>query len=1180
MANNRFPTVGSGRLKEGGRLATDKQDFNAHVEGNVFRHTADQIDMSPPIAILGSGTTVQQTLQELQTQVASTGSGFISIGNAGSDGYALGSYNVGSIATPSFNDAMQAALADRRLQNGGVILVMAGTYHVFHPVVLPAGITVMGELGGTILVSETTEQSLFVVDFDHKTLNIGGNSGGGTIPLITGSNVEETKFYNIILTDNFDGYANAGQPSMTTVPIIQCRVGSNVACERVSFIGRLHSGSVSARQKTRSAVAYISGGGGGSTLTIRDCFFDGFRVAVEFTPGNNANDFLTVTGCKARTYGTEDSGSTSAALNCFLNISHCNANITDNYYVGAGTYTNTFLCISSGSGASVKVVVSGNSGGPTTPNSGNLINNVSGSTFVSSLGTNNWGFQTDNPWYITVGGSAGTTPVGDFFGPGAVDTVLGLANSISNFKATVIINPGTYTVTGNATATNNFANLRFIGNKIGNAYPILNLSLTSSTLDNLQNRPLTLGNYLESIQFTSVGHRHSIRPAFNPAINGNTQTGGGTIEVKDCFFNNTSLFFQELGTPPLKTSSLDPISAKILVKACHFLQTGTFIDSFSLVAPGVDLVHISDSFFMGNGYAVSVGIAGYNASISGSVVLSDVTCSMVNPSTFENYTISGQAFHSGPTNPFTNNYIAISSMQKADLLNVQVYVGSGFSQGSPNATIAAGLTSAGDFIHFISLTAEMVNVDNCVLTGPPQTTTISAVDYAIPTLFIDAASGGRITNSKFAVGALSILVAGSTLTDDGFTDRFIIENCGIQSMGQTAVSFELYLPDQSYQPKVSILNCNIQGGSTPMQVNHLIFDPEASATVQLMIGNGDVNVSGNTITSILSEVTGSNITKYAGLFIDNQSTTGTAQVNTTHVSSNTIHVQNSFNSSNVPDNASCLYLYGAALQIHDNFLAMANTASGGASFAGCAYIRNSPVNSYSEAMVSGNTFSRNDILGTATNLLRGYISIDSTTTNKGSIINNIFSSETYDLAGVLFTLVEDNTTVKWNIYGNKNQTGTQTIPWALGQYSVSTSSTNNIMAGGATSTSTIQTVDTNGSNVTFNYATTGTTITFVWGLPLQGILPYGVTIDAVNYSYQFSAVPSTKSIAATLHGAAGNSVDNPTISGTSLVNRSITLAHTYSLVSTDNIYLTIKSTLEDGSVPCTLNLGVTVKYHW
>ena len=53
--------------------------------------------------------------------------GLFLIGNAGADGYsgpdgyALGSYNVNTLATPTLASAFSAAFLDSRLRNGGII---------------------------------------------------------------------------------------------------------------------------------------------------------------------------------------------------------------------------------------------------------------------------------------------------------------------------------------------------------------------------------------------------------------------------------------------------------------------------------------------------------------------------------------------------------------------------------------------------------------------------------------------------------------------------------------------------------------------------------------------------------------------------------------------------------------------------------------------------------------------------------------------------------------------------------------------------------------------------------------------------------------------------------------------------------------------------------------------------
>lgn len=58
MATARYPGVN--RAREGGVFGTHKQDFNAHVTGGDWRHTASQIDVTP--ALLG-GSTVQDNLE-------------------------------------------------------------------------------------------------------------------------------------------------------------------------------------------------------------------------------------------------------------------------------------------------------------------------------------------------------------------------------------------------------------------------------------------------------------------------------------------------------------------------------------------------------------------------------------------------------------------------------------------------------------------------------------------------------------------------------------------------------------------------------------------------------------------------------------------------------------------------------------------------------------------------------------------------------------------------------------------------------------------------------------------------------------------------------------------------------------------------------------------------------------
>lgn len=64
----RTPFVGSGRVPEGGQLATHKRDFLAHASGEEWHHCADQINMNPPLVTVG-GDNVQEALENLEAAV-------------------------------------------------------------------------------------------------------------------------------------------------------------------------------------------------------------------------------------------------------------------------------------------------------------------------------------------------------------------------------------------------------------------------------------------------------------------------------------------------------------------------------------------------------------------------------------------------------------------------------------------------------------------------------------------------------------------------------------------------------------------------------------------------------------------------------------------------------------------------------------------------------------------------------------------------------------------------------------------------------------------------------------------------------------------------------------------------------------------------------------------------------
>jgi hypothetical protein len=161
--NSNFPFVPG----QGGQLATSRFDFQAHITGTNFRHTADQIDVLNPSLVYGNATTVEQALEDLNAlssllSIATTG--FIS----NPDGYdcwhaANGTTNLDptiptldTFLNPLFTmitNGTPLPTAYARLQHGGVLFIKAGTYMVLNTINVPPGITLLGEGFGTKLVN-------------------------------------------------------------------------------------------------------------------------------------------------------------------------------------------------------------------------------------------------------------------------------------------------------------------------------------------------------------------------------------------------------------------------------------------------------------------------------------------------------------------------------------------------------------------------------------------------------------------------------------------------------------------------------------------------------------------------------------------------------------------------------------------------------------------------------------------------------------------------------------------------------------------------------------------------------------------------------------------------------------------------------------------------------------------
>ncbi|MAE85018.1 MAG: hypothetical protein CMB80_19940, partial [Flammeovirgaceae bacterium] len=607
---------GSDRAKEGGFLAVHKQDFNAHYTGGDFRHTADNIDMNPSLTTFPSPN-VQGTLELIAGFAASKGSGFVSVGNVGADGYAVGSYNAGTTTTPTFREAILAAFGDDRLQNGGIVFVLPGTYTLDTTVDVPAGISIMGEISSSIIVGEMTDQPMFKflrsVDFPR----IGGDSGTGELSAAAGSPIDESRLFNIILADNLDGYVGgSGQPdaTMLTVPMVQIEASSRVHIENVKFLGRVNNGAVLDRGKTFRAIGYTAGGTTGSYLTVRRCFFDGLKVGIDFSPGNGDIDHLTIDQCRARVFGEEAAVPSSIAENSFVSMSLCNFVATNNFVIGYGTFptqavVTCFTVASTGTGGTdVSIRVAGTTGSPS-GGPGNafksVFENEGGPTGLKAhLAGNNWASDVGARWSITVAaGDLSDSGYADFSGPGAIDLILQAAAATTfEYPVTVIVNSGTYEITeSEAFAFNN--RYSFVGNMDESSQrPIFDMNLPgTSPTDTLGNRLLSLGVRLENIHFrsstadTGTTSFHGIRPNISGTF------FESNVLVRNCVFENCTLSCQH------QDGAGNQRSEHIEIVGCQFTQNASLAAvGVGLLAPKAEYVLLDSCTFKG-GYAGLIG---------------------------------------------------------------------------------------------------------------------------------------------------------------------------------------------------------------------------------------------------------------------------------------------------------------------------------------------------------------------------------------------------------------------------------------------------------------------------------------------------------------------------------------------------------------------------------------------
>lgn len=1090
--------TGSGRPIEAGQLGVYRQDFKAHVEGGDWRHTADQVDVNPILPGI-TGTTVQQVLAQMDTLIAQAGHNVVTIGSLTADGYARGNYNVGSLATPTFVGALNAALADSQLAFGGVILILAGLYHLTSSVILPPGISLVGEIAGTIISGETTEQPMFVINSISSALGIGGDTGGGQVPILSGSNYNQCKLYNLILVDKWNGSSS----SMTTVPMVRVKNGANFSCERVSFIGRINNGALSGRFKTFQAIGSASGSGLGTTVSVTDCFFDGLKTGINFTPGNGAIDSLTVSRCRARTFGSETSADQTGESNSFIVSTLCNSIIKDNYVVGGGAFSLFLITYTSSGNTTATSVISGNTGFTPSISSSSLVKNNSGQVLNAIISNNNWNLSTES-WYIVVGGGNGQYPLGDVNGSSAIDVILNLPTT---FQATVYVYPGTYNVT--VTANNN---LQFIGLKKGSNYPIFNLNASSGTTDIIGNRQIIFGNYLKSIAFTSVSHFHSVTPCFNSATGNPAES---VLIVEDCIFDDASLLPLSPGIPlPINDILGNQGRWEINVISCKFNQTGNFSTvTVSCVLPSVQVVSVEKCFFTGNkAYHLSIG--------PGFTITSPLPSQPL-------YNIENCYFEMGGANTFSplgsgfNSVVLVqdyASNPKICFKDCQILVdpGEDVTTGGWGNTLLANSSYTGFFGAWIRLSGGEIEVKDSLISGSGETFyTRSGVNYGTITLALEPQRRVAIDNCYFIGGAVPVQIGGDNVFQFK-KDGIFISNSTFNTFDQANIQTCLDI-DLNIIPPTDITvsgNLPIRINNNSFFINPLNSFPLASAQhrnavssiynacgcVQVYAGQADIAFTDNKV-EMIQRATSAGFANQSAVVLNNYDNTSTAGVSVAPivVSGNTIYCDNFVSSSTSTNTSSALFVRSNEARIENNHLALYNQASFLNSFVGCLVIdvQQTPNSGY--GMVSGNVFSRQKTDGTLSQLKRGYVQITNGT-SMGMIINNLFDDPGGTFDGTTTTLVEDNNIGpnKWTVTQNKNQIETVNLYGFVGKMANETTSSDMTILGSYPTNLVVRLLNpTSLPNTAVELSYTSGTANYYWFTSLFEALPRNVKINKV-----------------------------------------------------------------------------------
>lgn len=565
------PVIGSGnKMQKRGKLAAYKQDLLAHKDGTGFRQNASTINMHPQLTYF-PGADVQTTLEAIETFLTNDNC-WISIGDGVNS---FGEFNVGDAGYPDIETCFAGAIATARISyRGGIIQLKAGRYDFSNTVTLPAGVSVVGEIGGTLLNATTANPIFKISESESETVRIA--------PAVTTDGSKQNKLYNLTFFDAF-GDAN---PYLNLSTIITCERGSNLRVEQCSAFGKIGSAGATP-PTTRFFISYDTGTTSSlnSILSIESCQVSAFQQVVDFDTEVARDNKLYVRNNRFWVSGRLG----VALINRYISavtFRACDAVLSHNQIqFGLGlstlqTIRSAFSCYDAGSETRNLVVV-GNQGHYTDStlvddNNRLLTEDNGGLEYIrAAVSGNTMGGSSDsNTWYIVVGDGANS--VGDINGEYAIQNILKYfydMNISSEHGGIVIyVKPGDYTIDDEtifetpAIATRTGLPLSLIGVSDNGNFPTITFNVAGTTVGGQE---MMFGHHIENIYFDGGSDYYKIMIRNDFANPDARTTFFRNVLIKNCAFKNCSIGM----LASTSSASTEYMKNEVFIEDCQFSNT-------------------------------------------------------------------------------------------------------------------------------------------------------------------------------------------------------------------------------------------------------------------------------------------------------------------------------------------------------------------------------------------------------------------------------------------------------------------------------------------------------------------------------------------------------------------------------------------------------------------------------